>query len=172
MLSPSTPTLPATTTAAPTTSSASGAAATSDLPRPCRANVRSYPEGATVAWNGDSLGITPLADTPVPCGPAKITFDLRGYALGERSATAVVGKAAGVFLRLAPLRVVVEVTSSPPGAQFLVDTRPMGRTPAKVSLPGLREATLVVTLAGYKPWTTKLTPEPPKVSLHADLERK
>lgn len=172
--SASPPTATATATAAPTASATASASATSEpsapaLKRECKANVRSYPPGATVQWNGESIGLSPLGDVPVPCGPAKVTFDLTGYEHGERSAGAVVGKNAGVFLRLVPILVAVAVTSKPPGAQILVDGRTVGRTPASITMTGMREATLVVTLPHYKAFTQKVTPEPPKMSIHADL---
>jgi len=162
-----------TASAAPTISASatpSAAPSTPLLKRECKANVRSYPTGATVLWNGESIGLSPLQDIPVPCGPAKVTFDLTGYEHGERSAGAVVGKNAGVFIRLVPILVSVDVTSTPPGAQILVDGRTVGRTPSSISMVGMREATLVVTLPRFKPFKQKVTPEPPKLSIHADLQ--
>ncbi len=166
--------VPAATATATATASAAATAAPSipALKRECKANIRSYPQGAAILWNGDSLGTTPLADTPVPCGPAKVTFDLAGYEHGERSAGAVVGKAAGVFLRLVPTLVPVDVTSTPPGAQVLVDGRTVGRTPASITMFAMREATVAVALPRHKPWSQKFTPQPPKGAVHADLEKK
>ncbi|MEZ4294974.1 MAG: PEGA domain-containing protein [Polyangiaceae bacterium] len=169
----------AASTASSTTSPTQAASAkdpppvpTSTLPRECRANVRSYPDGATVLWNGEKIGATPLYESPVPCGPAKVTFEMRGFESGERSAGPVIGKPAGVFMRLLPLRVPVDVTSTPAGAQILVDGRSMGRTPATITMIGGRESTLVVRLPGYSLWKKKLNPEPPKVDIHADLEKR
>jgi hypothetical protein len=142
------------------------------LPRECKANVRSYPQGAAVGWNGESLGTTPLANVAVPCGRASVTFDVRGYEPGEREAMAMQGKSAGVFMRLAPRLIPIEITSAPPGAQVLVDGRSVGHTPAKLAKVGFKEMKLVVVLPGYLAWTQTVTPEPPSVSVHADLKRK
>ncbi|MBK8257269.1 MAG: PEGA domain-containing protein [Polyangiaceae bacterium] len=162
--------------AAPPTASATAAPSAttlplSTLPRECRANVRSFPDGATVLWNGENLGVTPLEGAGVPCGSAKVTFQLRGYESGERSAGPVAGKTAGVFLRLTPIRVPVDITSKPAGAQILLDGRSMGRTPATINVIGGKESKLVVRLPGYELWTTKLTPEPPKVEIQAELQK-
>ncbi len=157
----------ASVTAAPTSAPAIPA-----LKRECKANIRSYPQGATILWNGENLGTTPLADMPVPCGPAKVTFDLAGYEHGERSAGAVVGKTAGVFLRLVPTLVPVDVISNPPGAQVLVDGRIVGRTPASISMFAMREATVALALPRYKPWSQKFTPQPPKGTVNAELEHR
>lgn len=161
-------------TAAPVPSAAPTASVvpTSTLPRECRANVRSYPDGASILWNGEPIGPTPLADTPVPCGPARVTFQLRGFETGERSTGAIIGKPAGVFLRLTPARVPVDVTSTPAGAQILLEGRPMGRTPATITMVGPKESKLLLRLTGYKVWTTGVVPEPPRVTIHADLEKK
>ncbi len=164
--------VPTATASATASASASAAPAIPALKRECKANIRSYPQGANILWNGESLGTTPLADMPVPCGPAKVTFDLTGYEHGERSAGAVVGKTAGVFLRLVPTLVPVDVTSTPPGAQVLVDGRTVGRTPASITMFAMREATVAVALPRHKPWSQKFTPQPPKGQVHADLERK
>ncbi len=162
------PTRPAAPSAAPTAS----AAPTSTLPRECRTNVRSYPDGASILWNGEPIGTTPLSDAAVPCGPARVTFQLRGFEAGERSAGPVVGKAAGVFLRLTPVRVPVDITSTPAGAQILIDGRLMGRTPATITMIGPRESKILIRVPGYKPWTRSIIPEQPRSTVHADLEKK
>ena len=156
----------------PSASASSTAPAGPSPPRDCRANVRSFPLGANVQWNGEALGITPLNEAAVPCGPAKIAFALSGFEPGERTATAILGKNAGVFLRLLPVLVPVEVTSAPPGARILVDGRAVGTTPANVAIAGQREATVMLTHPRYKTWTRRLVPEPPRVTLHAELERR
>lgn len=163
--------------AAPSASASASAApgaATSipPLKRECKANVRSYPQGAAVTWNNEALGTTPLADAPVPCGPAKVIFELAGYERGERSAGAVMGKTGGVFLRLSPVLVPVDVTSTPPGAQVLVDGHSMGRTPLSLSMVGVRESTVTLKLPGYKVWNQKVQPQGPKATVHGDLEKK
>lgn len=160
------------TASAAATAAPSAAPSSPPLPRECKANVRSYPQGAAILWNGEARGNTPLADLAVPCGPAKITFELLGYEHGERSAFAVIGKSSGVFLRLVPVLVPVDVRSTPPSAQILVNGRIVGRTPASIALVGFREATITLVLPGYKSWTNKLTPEPPKLSVQAELEKK
>ena len=165
---------PAGTTALPIPSAAptASAAPTSTLPRECRTNVRSYPDGASILWNGEPIGTTPLSDAAVPCGPARVTFQLRGFEAGERSAGPVVGKAAGVFLRLTPVRVPVDITSTPAGAQILIDGRLMGRTPATITMIGPRESKILIRVPGYKPWTRSIIPEQPRSTVHADLEKK
>lgn len=163
---------PATSSPAPSAAPTASAASTSTLPRECRAHVRSYPLGASVSWNGEPIGPTPLSDAPVPCGPARVTFELTGYETGERSAVALAGKPAGAFLRLTPVRIPLDVTSTPPGAYISLEGRSMGRTPATLTLMGPRESTLVLRLTGYQTWTHKITPEPPRVTVHADLQKK
>src|SRR5262249_55111072 len=149
---------------APVSSAAPSASASSKsmIPHECRANIRSYPLGVSILWNGELLGNTPLNETPVPCGPARVTFQLAGYETTERSAGPIVGKASGVFARLTPVPIPLEITSTPPGAQILIEGRSMGRTPTTVTLMGPRESTIALRLPGYQPWTRKFTPELPK----------
>ncbi|MEZ4314211.1 MAG: PEGA domain-containing protein [Polyangiaceae bacterium] len=130
-----------------------------------------YPDGATVLWNREKIGATPPVQSPV-VRPRQSHLRDAGFESGERSAGYVIGKPAGVFMRLLPLRVPVDVTSTPAGAQILVDGRSMGRTPATITMIGGRESTLVVRLPGYSLWKKKLNPEPPKVDIHADLEKR
>lgn len=141
------------------------------LPHECRAIVRSYPQGAAVKWNDESLGLTPLALAAVPCGAARVTFQLRGFEVGERSANAIPGKNTGVFLRLAPVRIQVDVSSTPPGAQIVLNGRTLGRTPATVTMLGPNDGALLLRLAGYKSWRRDLPPDPPRLTVHADLEK-
>lgn len=142
------------------------------IPRECKANVRSYPQGAAVMWNQEALGTTPLADVAVPCGPAKVQFDVRGYVHGERRAIAILGKSTGVFIRMAPMLIPIEVTSTPSSAQVLVDGRSVGRTPAKFAKVGFNEVKITVVQPGYLAWSKTVTPEPPSVAVHADLSKK
>jgi hypothetical protein len=56
----------------------------------------------------------------------------------------------------------VNVTSSPAGADILVDTKFVGQTPSKLRLPAGKH-TIQVLLEGYTPWARVVT-------LHADSE--
>jgi len=80
------------------------AAAAAAKPAPasgCLATIESAPRGATVTWDGRSLGETPLSEVAVPCGRATVVLKRQHYKRVERAVDASPGASVRVSERLA-----------------------------------------------------------------------
>ena len=112
---------------------------------PGQVAFESVPTGADVAIDGQILGATPLAMLPMPAGPLRVEFDMPRYqplaidvdVTGMDVAQTVTGE-------LVPNWADVTLSSTPAGAEILVDDQPTGlSTPAVVEiLAGEREIQL------------------------------
>ena len=87
-----------------------------------------------------------------------------GYKPWSQEIAVASGETQEIRAQLAPIR-EISIETDPPGAEVLVDGRPVGKTPGTVSIaPSLGELSLIKE--GYKPWsTTCITSEKIEVSL-------
>lgn len=113
--------------------------------------VASEPAGASVFWNRERLGTTPLAARPVPAGRGQLCLELAGYRAACDSLRLVADEPANRDFVLEELTGGLVVRSEPPGALVRLDGRDTGRrTPA--AFDGLsvnRRHDLQLALAGF-----------------------
>jgi hypothetical protein len=138
----------------------------------CTVTVRSEPEGASVHWDEQLIGTTPLVDAVVPCGEATLILQHKRYRDAEKRLTATPGAPAEVDLRLLRPSGTLLLESRPPGAQFQVNGRPVGQSPTSVVVSGYMEATVTASLPGFRAWSHKVYVKRPKTRLRAELVRR
>ena len=116
---------------------------------PARLAVSSEPSGAVVSVDGTELGTTPFTDVQVPAGTWTLEVTLPLYKPIEQEFT-LEGRdlAHELHLEFEPNFARIRLTSSPSGAEVLVDRKQRGITPLEIDLEsGARE--LVFRKAGY-----------------------
>jgi TonB family protein len=151
--------------------------------------VRSNPEGASVAINGERRGVTPF-EAIMPLGLYEVQVDLKGFdprvmnveltaarpradldlTLGAPTPTTATPVAADTATS-APAPAVAQISSTPTGALVRLDGSEIGKTPlsgvklakgehrVEFSKPGFRDATKQVTVRSGQ-----------KAKINADLE--
>lgn len=111
--------------------------------------------GARVLIDGVDVGSTPLVDVDVEPGEHEISVSLERY-LDAAQTVVIEGRRQpqSFELRLAPAWATVSFTTTPAGAELLIDGERVGTTPLNAEiLQGRREA--LVKLAGHKAWTQR-----------------
>jgi formylglycine-generating enzyme required for sulfatase activity len=120
-------------------------------------SVRSVPEnGAMVLLDGVEVGETPLNDLEVAAGIHTLRIEAPRYQSVQQDLE-IQGMAIAQSLELtmSPAWAEVAVSSTPPGAEILVDGELLASTPSTVEiLQGPHELTL--SLPGHKSWTKHL----------------
>ena len=107
---------------------------------------------ARVQIDGVDIGVTPLVEVPIEPGPHQLTLVKDRY-LEYSAAIEIEGRsqAQSFEARLEPAWAIVSLTTSPSGAEVLVDGEVVGTTPLNAEiLQGQRN--LVLKLAGHKAW--------------------
>lgn len=138
---------------------------------PARLAVSSEPSGATISLDGTEVDTTPFRDVKVPAGTWVIQATLPLYTPIEQEITLEGrGLARQLHLEFEPNFARVRLTSSPSGAEVLVDRETSGITPLEIELEaGSRE--LVFRKKGYANKTVTLdlianeAQSPPSVQL-------
>ena len=115
--------------------------------------VRSKPAAAAVLLDGGEVGVTPLEGQVVPAGEHEVVLRLAGYADGEARVQVKKGARTVVKLKLDPIAGVLDVSSTPPGAQVLLDGQAAGG-PTPVRLPSVPPGKhrVAARLAGHRSW--------------------
>ncbi len=120
-------------------------------------SVYSVPEnGAMVLLDGVEVGETPLKELEVAAGSHTLRIEAPRYQSVQQDLE-IQGMAIAQSLELtmSPAWAEVTVSSTPPGAEILVDGELLGRTPSTVEiLEGPHDLTL--SLPGHKSWTEHL----------------
>lgn len=113
-------------------------------------SVRSTPPQATILVNGRPLDLAPF-ERRVPAGSLRVSATLPNYRREERDIVAGADEKHALDFVLQPLTGNIRVTSTPPGADIVVDGRPTGlATPAEVmSLSVVEQHEVEVRLASY-----------------------
>lgn len=120
-------------------------------------SVRSLPEnGALVLLDGVEVGETPISDLEVAAGPHTLRIESSRYqAIQQDIEIQGMAITQSLELTMSPAWAEVTVSSTPPGAEILVDGEFLARTPAMVEiLEGPHDLTL--SLPGHKSWTERL----------------
>lgn len=107
---------------------------------------------ARVQIDGVDIGVTPLVDVPIEPGPHQLTLVKDRY-LEYSTAITIEGReqAQSFEARLEPAWAIVSLSTSPSGAEVLVDGEVVGTTPLNAEiLQG--QHNLVLKLAGHKAW--------------------
>ena len=119
--------------------------------------VKTKPTGATVKYNGVSLGSTPLLVTSLPSGQAHVLeLSLNGY---QTKKIEVRTDGRRPLVREEELSLdsgVVECSTEPEGATVIVNGVERGVTPIKLTNVPKGLATIVFRLAGYEEETREL----------------
>jgi hypothetical protein len=141
-------------------------------PTTCKVAVTSVPTAADIYIGKKQVGTAP-ADIEVPCDVAT-TLELRKakFSPTDRDVTATAGKDNKVLVKLSKPTVSVKVTSVPAGATITVGGKSMGVTPAKITLPMMEPATVVLSKPGYTNDVTKLVPKNNNAAVHGTLKKK
>ena len=138
----------------------------------CTVNVVSVPSGAEVIVDGAVAGRTPAA-LELPCGvESKLLFRKPPLVAQTRTVTPKVGAETTLRAVLAKQVFSLKVSSTPAGAAITINGKASGVTPSNVKLPGFEAATVVMTKAGFEPYTEKITPKQNAETVHGALKRK
>ena len=133
--------------------------------------LASEPSGAVVVLDGEEIGSTPLRAELLN---GSYSIELRKT--GWKPAQLDVAMAAGEKVEPPPVRLekadaLVELTTSPAGANVTVDEQYRGQTPMTLTLSPNRDHKLTVSKAGFAAATRTVRPgEGGKESLHIDLK--
>jgi hypothetical protein len=104
---------------------------------PGQALIDSSPQGAQFLVDGksDPSWVTPFTVAGLSPGNHIISVSKSGYTSEIRSIDVTAGGTSSLTLRLAPINALVVVSSTPPGAQVVLDGKPTGRvTPAQFAV--------------------------------------
>ena len=98
----------------------------------------SVPDNASVVFNGQYLGSTPMTKEGVEPGTYNVTVSKFGYTKVSTPVTVGSGQTAEVSVTLAPELGFLPVNTSPSGARILLDGADAGTSPSMLSgiLPG------------------------------------
>jgi len=134
---------------------------------PGKLSFNSQPEGAQVLIDGEGIGSTPLAGTPVPAGKRELKLLAKRY-LPYRETIEVTGmEVAQTFsVELEPAWANIALSSVPIGASIYVDGVERGKTPALLEiLQGEHQVEL--QMPRYQPWQQILSVS---AGVHQNLE--
>jgi hypothetical protein len=99
--------------------------------------IDSSPQGAQFQVDGksDPAWVTPFTLSDLTLGRHIISVNKAGYSSDIRSVEAVAGSKASLLVHLSPVNALVVVSSTPPGANIVIDGKPVGRvTPSQFAM--------------------------------------
>jgi hypothetical protein len=111
--------------------------------------LNTTPEGASVVIGNDYRGSTPLTIEGIEPGTYTVTFSRFGYAKLSTPVHVVAGETTEVTGTLLPLTGSLEITTSPPGAQVLLDTVNRGISPLTLANLTNGNHTMTIVNEGY-----------------------
>ncbi len=112
-------------------------------------NVTSTPAGATVLLDGTNIGVTPISSYGVSAGPHTLDISLTGYTPSTEVFTILEGETQNFNYTLT-LSAYINVTSTPVGADVLLDSVSIGVTPISNHEVSAGPHTLDISLTGYQ----------------------
>ena len=142
-------------------------------------SVSTDPPGAAVYLDGRQLGRTPLEAVPVEGDGGRLRIERVGYTLVDTSITFNEGEPLDLDLSLVPETPgatpvsLLEVASSPSGADVFINDERVGETPYTYRDSTGRPVAVRVERRGYEPYIRRgiiLSPDEP-MSLRADLRQ-
>lgn len=110
---------------------------------------RSVPEGASVTFNGEYRGITPLTIDPVATGTYEARLTLDNHHPVSTQVTVESGALTEVNVTLFPLIGSLSVASAPEGARILLDGTQAGTSPLTLSAVPAGNHTVTAKMPGY-----------------------
>jgi len=116
-------------------------------------HITSTPAGASVSIDGrhETAWITPFTAAKLPAGAKTIVVTKDGFATKELKTEVVTGKATTVDAQLAQSVGMINVRSTPAGAEILLDDKPTGKTTPSLLVVPPGEHTVRVTKQGFEP---------------------
>lgn len=95
--------------------------------------ITSVPDGARIYVDGVACGKAPYSDDRIKPGEHTVRAEIDGYAPVERTVVVGLGQKTSEEFRLENVRGRIEIRTTPPGAQIVIDGRPAGTTKASRS---------------------------------------
>ena len=146
-------------------------------PAPGHLSVRSEPPGADVLLDDRLLEkeegrpqVTPVEIPDVPAGRHDLRLQIPGYRPWEGQVEVTPGGRASVGATLSLTHGRLQVGSTPPGAEVLLDGTPVGRTPLDLKdIDRATEHALRLSLPGHRPHEETLVFEGESLEVHASL---
>ena len=123
-------------------------------------HVESDPAGAAVMVNGEAKGNTPLDLTGLPFGDLAVKVDQRGYESQTQtvslSAAAAAAEVKVTLARRTPTTASIDISSTPLGADVLINGGIVGRTPILDLKLRANNYKVEVRREGYEPFSTNV----------------
>jgi serine/threonine-protein kinase len=122
--------------------------------RPRLMTLNTRPGNATVFVDGQRIGTTPIAGVEIPKGAQRMLFQLEGHLPKE---VALAGQGNRLEIELEAIPYTIRVVTDPPGAEVLLNGKPVGRTPLEaLSVPSTGKPQLQIRMPGYEEWNGML----------------
>jgi hypothetical protein len=134
----------------------------------CGAEIQSRPDKTDVFIGDTRIGATPLK-VVLPCGSHALELRRSRYAPARKSIDLDKGKLDQIQMNMTRPEHRLRITSVPNGAAVKVNGRSAGTTPASVAVNGFEQASVTVSLDGYKSWSTRIYVREPTTSVSAKL---
>ena len=136
---------------------------------PCTASVDSTPS-AEVTISGKRLGTTPLRRAVVPCGQAALVIRHPRYRQVSQTLRLSPDQPAEVQVRLERPSAQLQLSSSPPGANFRVNGQSVGSA-RSFNVSRFETVRVEATLPRQKPWKKSFYVRSAVTKVHARLGR-
>jgi hypothetical protein len=135
----------------------------------CTVRVTSRPRGALVTLGRDRLGRTPLAAASIPCGKVRLSISHPRFRSASYTVRAVPDSPARARVQLRRPGAQLQLVSVPAGALFKINGRPVGASPARVTVPRYRTVRLEAVFPGRAgpPWRQTLYVRRPVTKVQA-----
>ena len=134
----------------------------------CGAEIQSRPDKTDVFIGDTRIGATPLK-VVLPCGAHALELRRPRYAPAKKSIDLDQGKLDQIEVNMTRPEHRLRITSVPGGAAVKVNGRSAGTTPASVTVNGFEQASVTVSLAGYKSWSKRVYVREPTTGVSAKL---
>ena len=136
---------------------------------PCKLDVTSTPAGSMIAFDGRTLGPSPLTLAGT-CESHKLELSHPRYKTEQRTVAMTAGKAASLDVTLVRPTHALHVFTTPAGANVYISGRAAGTSPTVVQVMGFSGLDVMVERAGYAPVTTHVYSKVPNDQLVVNLQ--
>jgi hypothetical protein len=115
-------------------------------------------EGARISIDGksDPGWLTPHTFPDIPAGAHNIAISKDGYESVQQSVTVEAGTSSSVTVSLSSPKAELDIVTKPAGAEILIDGKPYGSSPVRVTLPP-GDHTYMAKLPGAAPYAKTVT---------------
>jgi hypothetical protein len=135
----------------------------------CRATVSSEPAGALVFVGATLVGTTPFLSLPIPCGPGLVAISHPRYERVTKAVDSQPGKPVALDETLVRPNGELVLVSSPPGATFTVEGKPVEGGLGREGVREFRFVTVTASMPGFEPWTQRIYPTSRETEISAQL---